>query len=129
MADFLLDTGVLIKALRGRTGALDLIADINERATPYVSVVTYMEVMAGMHPREEPQTLDLLKALVTVPVTLPIADRAGRWMYAYARQGIQLSAPDTLIAATAARYGLILVTTNARHFPMPEVTVQSFAAH
>jgi predicted nucleic acid-binding protein len=32
--------------------------------------------------------------------------------------------PDAIIAATAMTHGLTLVTTNARHFPMPEVSVQ-----
>jgi len=70
---------------------------------------------------EEEQTLALLESLETIPVTARIADQAGRWIYQYARRGQQIPLPDALIAATAAVHALTLVTTNGRHFPMPEV--------
>jgi len=76
-----------------------------------------------MHPWEEERTPALLDSLVNLPLTLKIADQAGRWIYQYVRQGMRLSFPDALIAATAVLHDLILVTTDAKHFPMSEVRV------
>ena len=81
-----------------------------------------------MHPHEEPRTLELLNALGNLPVDGDVADRAGRWVYQYARQGVQLSLPDALIAATAFLHNLTLVTTNPRHFPIPGLQVQPLGA-
>jgi len=121
VADYLLDTNVLILVLRGQTVAIDLLDDLKEKGALHISVVTRTEVLAGMHPHEEKRTLDLLRSLDSPPITSPIADQAGRWIYEYARQGITLSFPDALIGATALRHGLFLVTTNTKHFPMPEL--------
>jgi predicted nucleic acid-binding protein len=91
----------------------------------YISVITHAEVIAGMHSHEEAKTLSILDAFNTLTLDREIADQAGRWIYQYARRGIQLGLADVLIAATAFREGLTLATTNARHFPMPGLTVHA----
>lgn len=127
MGEYLLDTNILILALRGHTGALDLLATLGrEERQAFISVVTRAEVLAGMHPHEELRTLELLNALGNLPVDKDVADQAGRWVYQYARQGVQISLPDALIAATAFLYDLTLVTTNPRHFPIPQLRPQAF---
>mgnify|MGYP000005846685 FL=1 len=129
MGDYLLDTNILILALRGHSGALDfLLALEREEKRALISVVTRAEVLTGMHPHEEPRTLELLNALGNLPVDRDVADQAGRWVYQYARQGVQLSLPDALIAATAFLHHLTLVTTNPQHFPIPGLQVQPFVA-
>jgi predicted nucleic acid-binding protein len=124
MADYLIDTNLLILAFRRRTEAIHLLKRLQAEAALHVSVVTRTEILAGMHAAEEERTMNLLSSLSNLPVDVASADQAGRWIYAYARRGIQLSIPDAIIAATAMTHGLTLVTTNARHFPMPEVSVQ-----
>ncbi len=42
----------------------------------------------------------------------------GRLRFEYARQGLALSLPDMLIAATAPEYGLTLITDNQKQFPI-----------
>ena len=100
---------------------LQLLDEWNQQGTLCISVVTRAEIFAGMHPREKSRTESLLQSLVTLDVDIPVADQAGRWIYTYARKGVQLSFPDALIAATAWRHDLVLATTNTKHFPMPEV--------
>jgi predicted nucleic acid-binding protein len=124
VTDYLLDSNVLILALRSKPSALDFLETLNlhqERA--YISVATRTEVVAGMHAHEEQRTMDLFATLTSLPIDEAIADRAGRLIYQYARQGIQLSFPDAQIAATALQHHLTLVTTNTQHFPMPELTL------
>jgi predicted nucleic acid-binding protein len=79
-----------------------------------------------MQPHEERITVELLLALLSLPVTEGITDRAGRLINSLARNGLQLSFPDALIAATALEHDLTLVTTNARHFPVSGLEMQEF---
>lgn len=123
MADYLVDSEILILALRGRPRAVNLLKSLKEQGAIRISVITRTEILAGMHPSEEARTLELLSALVSLAIDHEAADQAGRWIYQYARQGIQLSVPGALIGATSLRHGLVLVTTNASHFPMHEITV------
>lgn len=125
MPNFLLDTNILILALRKHDPTLDLLERLQELGILHISVITRTEVLAGMHPHEEARTLSLLHPLDSLPVEASVADQAGRWVYQYARKGIPLSIPDALIGATAAQHELILVTTNASHFPMQEISLHA----
>jgi len=118
MSSYLLDTNVLILALRRDLNVLDWLDVARSAHYLHASVISRTEVFAGMHPREEQITEELLASLISLPVTVSIADRAGRMIYKHARKGFQVSFPDALIAATALEHGLTLVTTNIKHFPM-----------
>jgi hypothetical protein len=50
-----------------------------------------------------------------------VPDRVGSLLRDYRRQSVTLDVPDALIAATALHYDLILLTYNARHYPMLDV--------
>lgn len=122
MAEHLLDTNILILALRSVPKALDFLDVLDQkRERTCISVATRTEVLAGMRHHEEERTMELLDSLENLPVDEAIADRAGRLIYQYARQGVQLSFPDAVIAATALHHDLTLTTTNPKHFPMPEL--------
>ena len=60
-----------------------------------------MEILAGMRPHEEERTMELLDSLENLPLDGATADQAGRLIYQYARQGIQLSFPDALTLASS----------------------------
>ena len=122
MNDLLLDTNILVLAIRGRPIALSLLEELyRQQRSGYISTVTRAELLAGMHPHEAERTMALLESLITLSVDSTVADLAGRLMYRYARQGITLALADTLIAATAIVHNLTLATTNVKHFPVPEL--------
>lgn len=124
MTDYLLDTNVLILHFRNRPNITALLNQWETTGALYISVVTRTELLAGMHPPEEQKTIALLDSLISLVVNEVIADRAGRLIYQYARQGVQLALPDAQIAATALEHQLTLATTNVKHFPMPDLTLQ-----
>ncbi len=123
MARYLLDSNVLILHLRERREITELLQQWARVHYLYISVVTRTEILAGMRPHEKQRTMALLDSLDAIPVDEVIADRAGRLIYEYARKGVTLSLADALIAATALEHDLTLVTTNPRHFPMPEISL------
>ncbi len=85
--------------------------------------MTRLEIVRGMQERERRDTFDLLDSLETIPMTGEIADLAGDLIRSWRGRGIALSDADAVIAASAMSRGLALVTTNSRHFPMPELVV------
>jgi predicted nucleic acid-binding protein len=60
------------------------------------------------------------------PVNREIANLAGDLKRKYSRKGITLSTPDVLIAATAIKKHLILVTNNPKHFPIEGLMVFNY---
>ena len=127
MSTYLLDTSVLIDALRGVRGRAEELARLVEDGHLLgCSVLTVAEVHAGMRPRERAATVALLDSLETYDVTRPIADRAGLLRRTWAARGKTLSLVDLLIASTAMESGLILVTDNVRDFPMKELQLYDF---
>ncbi len=123
MSDHILDTNILIRYLRKTKGYKDLMREIGQKGWTYISAMTRLEIVRGMQDRERADTFDLLDNLETLPVTAGIADIAGELIRMWRGRGMILSDADSIIAATAINHGLALVTTNAKHFPMPELTV------
>ena len=69
-----------------------------------------------MLPHEAQDTRRLLSRLETIPIDRTIADRAGDLIRRAHSQGRTLHLGDALIAATASRCGLTLITLNVSHF-------------
>ncbi len=115
---YLLDTNFLIGLLRGARSYWDYLDQLLRRTLPSMSTISRAEVYAGCHPAEEKETKSLLDSFMAFPVDSHIADRAGQYLYQYARRGITLHLEDALIGATAVEEGLTLVTQNVGHFPM-----------
>ncbi len=104
MTDLLVDTDVLVGHLRSGQGFSPGTARV------FYSVVTRAELFAG-RASEEDVVGRLLGALSELPVDRAVAELAGR-----VRREAGLALPDALIAATALRHGLTLLTHNRRHF-------------
>ena len=77
MADYLLDTNILILHLRGRKDVSTLLTKWSKTGTLFISVVTRTEILAGMHPHQSKRTMALLNSLTTINVDGAIADQAG----------------------------------------------------
>jgi predicted nucleic acid-binding protein len=120
----LLDTTILIDALRGRPTAQRLRGLRDVTQVPWICAVNVEEVMRGAFAEEEPTTLRFLYGLNLAPLGRPEGERAGRWRREYARKGVTLSQSDCLIAAAAVSVGARVATGNPEHFPMPEVEVE-----
>jgi predicted nucleic acid-binding protein len=123
MSDYLLDTNILILYLRKTEGYYELLDTLATDDTLYISAMTRLEIIRGMHERERGDTFALLDSLETIDVTIEIADKAGELIRSWRAQGIILGDADALIAATALNHGLALVTTNGKHFPMSDLVV------
>ena len=125
MARYLLDTGVVIRHLRGRSEVVTLMRGLGKAERLGVATITRLEVHAGMRPEERYRTRKLLSRLISYDLDREIADRAGDLVREHRARGIALEVPDAIIAATAMANNLTLVTLNPRHFPMPGLKVYS----
>ncbi len=123
MSDVLLDTNILIRYFRCVPGYKDLLHQARQMGWMYISVTTRFEIVRGMRDHEGALTFNLLDTFESLPVNVDIADLAGELVRTWRARGVTLGDADALIAATALQHSLPLVTTNSRHFPMPELTV------
>jgi predicted nucleic acid-binding protein len=121
----LLDTTVLIDALRGRPAA-DRVRQLRAAGddVPYVSAINVEEIVRGLRDGEEAQVARLVDGLRLAPIARAEAERAGRWRRQFAARGVTLSQADCLIAAAALGVGARLITGNPKDFPMTELTVE-----
>lgn len=120
----LLDTTVLIDALRGRPAAERVRGLHDSVQTPWICAVNVEEVLRGTREEEEPVVARFLDGMRLAPLGRSEGQRAGRWRRAYAREGVTLSQADCLIAAAAIGVGARLATGNPKHFPMAELEIE-----
>ncbi len=120
----LLDTTVLIDALRGRPAAHRVRALRDTAAPPWICAINVEEVLRGTSSKEEPAMARFLGGLQLAPLGRAEGELAGRWRRDHARRGITLSQADCLIAAAAIGIDARLATGNPRHFPMPELDLE-----
>lgn len=124
MAGLLLDTTVLIDALRGRAAAGRLRALRGEGPPPYVCAINVEEIWRGVRPGEEKAIGRLLGALRIAPLGRTEGERAGLWRARFAASGVTLAQADCMIAAAALGVGARLATGNPKDFPMEELEVE-----
>ena len=122
MSAVLVDTDVVIEVLRGRDRALLSRWSALGGGTDVVlySPVTVAELWHGMRPAEEAVVLQLLDAMIPLPIDAQIGRRAGEYLRRFHKShGVETS--DALIAATAAVHGCSLWTRNRKQYPMRDV--------
>jgi len=129
LANYLLDTGLVLRHLRGQRRVVRLLGGLGKIGRLSVSAITRLEVHAGMRPEEQNATSKLLSRFITYDLNRELADRAGDLIRECQSRRISLSVPDAIIAATALAHGLTLVTMNQADFegisglsmaPLPE---------
>jgi len=123
MSEYLLDTNILILCFRKIEGYRELMDTLAKDDILYISTITRLEIVRGMREHERKDTFNLLDSMETIDVTIEIADKAGELIRLWRTKGMILGDADAVIAATALNHGLALVTTNERHFPMPDLVV------
>jgi predicted nucleic acid-binding protein len=115
MSDFLLDTDVLVRCLRGIPETLELARNLTEEGDLHLSVWSQLEVMTIAQPKEEERTFEFLTPFITHPIIEPVARRAASLLRAAAAEGRPLRFSEAIIAATAIQHGLTLVTHNSNN--------------
>ena len=122
MANYLLDTTVLVDFLNGRREIVDMVNSLSGHPNRLgVCCVSVAELYAGTNQEHRPAADRLISVLEYCDVSLAAAEEAGRYRYEFARKGIALSTADTLIAATAIDQDATLITANIKDFPMEEI--------
>jgi predicted nucleic acid-binding protein len=106
----LLDTNILIDYLAGIAQAR---VEVERHAVPAISVITWIEVMAGATPDNEQTHRDFLSTFMVLPLTTEVAERSSQIRR---HRTPKLKLPDTIILATAQLENLLLVTRNSRDF-------------
>ena len=127
MSLYLVDTASLIDFSKGiepqRSRLLAVIEDPDHDVGVCDVIVT--EFLSGIASAYRADWRRFFESLTYWDVSLDAAERAGADRFDYARQGIQISAADALIAAVARVHGAILITENPKHYPMPDITLLS----
>ncbi len=119
----LIDTTIIVDYLRGYQKAKDFIEEeFLYGRMPYVSVISYVEIYAGVRVKEEKDISKLFNNLTIVQIGTEIGRHAGKYLNVYGKShGLEIA--DALIAATAYIVGARLITLDRKHFPMTDIQV------
>ncbi len=116
MSQYLVDTGLLLRHVRGQRNAARTLRGLAQMGRLAISTITRLEVHAGMRQTERYVTARLLSRFVTFDVDRDIADRAGDLIRERAAHQHPLGVADAIIASTAITRGLTLITLNYADF-------------
>jgi predicted nucleic acid-binding protein len=105
----LFDTNILIDYLSGIPQARTELEMYSNRA---ISVITWMEVMAGATSADEKQIRAFLLTFIVLPLTSQVAEQA-----VSLRRERKIKLPDAIIQATAQVEDRLRITRNTRDFP------------
>ena len=106
----LFDTNILIDYLNAVKAAK---AEIERPAERFISIITWMEVLAGAHDEAEEEVIELfLRDFRVVELTRRVARQAIE-----IRRGRRIRLPDAIVWASARTESAVLVTRNTKDFP------------
>lgn len=124
MARLLLDSTVLIDALRGRPAAARVAGLRRLGVEPWVCAISVEEIWRGLRAGEQSIAHRLFQGLRLAPLGVAEGRRAGTWRREFAERGVTLHQADCLIAASASGVEAAIATANVDDFPMTDVAVQ-----
>jgi len=110
MSETCFDTGIIVDTLSGHHGAM---AELRRVKRPYISRITWLEIMAEVPPAAREETERFLANFAIREITPEIARRAATLKSE--RPSLGLAA--ALVFASAQEHGAILVTRNVADFP------------
>jgi tRNA(fMet)-specific endonuclease VapC len=131
----ILDSSVLIAGERRGESVREILQRVKAglgEVDSALSVVTVVELTHGIHraksdadrERRRAFSVELRRDMLVHPVTVEIAELAGRIEGEQAARGVSIAFEDLLIGATALHIGYDVVTLNLRHFKqIPGLTV------
>jgi predicted nucleic acid-binding protein len=105
----LFDTNILIDYLNGIPEAHKAITQFSDRA---ISIITWMEVLAGATQHDESRIRIFLKQFKRIELDETIASEA-----VTVRRTLKIKLPDAIIYASARLHSRVLITRNARDLP------------
>jgi predicted nucleic acid-binding protein len=125
----ILDTGILIVGDRRKETVKQVLQRVQTslgEATTALSTVSIVELTHGVYrAKTESERLrrkafcdELCQDMIVHPVSLEIAQLAGRIEGEQAAKGIAIGFEDLLIGATALHLGFDVVTLNVKHFQL-----------
>jgi predicted nucleic acid-binding protein len=113
----IIDSDVLIDYLQGLETAR---SELNKYPKREISIISWMEVMAGADTSEEEKSCSAFLSTFDVhPLTVDVAEEAVR-----IRKAHKVKLPDALVWATARTAGCLLVTRNSKDFPRTDPGVR-----
>jgi predicted nucleic acid-binding protein len=118
-----IDSDIAIDYIRGEKYAIRILQDHVEKGAIVVSTLTHFEVYRGMRTGEESLTDSFLDTLFSVDVDVELAREGGKLINGLRSRGLTIDAADAIIAATAIRLNVPLITNNISHYPFPDLNV------
>jgi predicted nucleic acid-binding protein len=134
----ILDTSILIAGERRRETVkqvLQRVQSVLGETEAALSSISVVEITHGIYraktradyERRSAFSEELLRNMIIHPVTLEIAQLAGKIEGEQAAKGIAISFEDLVIGATALHLGFGVATLNVRHFQLiPDLQIVSF---
>lgn len=120
---YLFDTDILIWVLRGNEQIVEKVSQMKDRQPVAISVISIAEIYKNIFPSEIINTELFLDSHLQLPIDADIAKQAGFYWQEYSKQYKNFSLTDCFIAASAKTHQATLVTMNAKHFPMTDISV------
>lgn len=128
MSRLLLDSTVIIDALRGRSAADGLLGLRRQGIEPWLCVISVEEIWRCLRNDEQASASRLFRAMRLAPLGVREGQLAGTWRREFAERGITLHQADCLIGAAALGVGAALATANVADFPMAELQVEHWSS-
>ena len=125
---FLLDTVVLIWAVRGLHRAPEVLAALRRRGPVAVSAITLLELRRALSPEEYHTAEDHLEGAAVLPLDAATARAAGDYLVRCADEGYRVDFFAGIIQATAALTGRPLVTYSEAHYPLADCPILPLAS-
>lgn len=127
---YLLDTDWTIHCLNGADRFVNRVAELEPDGLS-LSIISLAELLEGVFGANDPPTREaeldaFLRRLDVLPIDPEVARIFAIQRHRLRREGRLFGDLDLLIAATAIRHDLILLTNNRRHFDrIPDLAVES----